>query len=135
MGTGEEVVRREATIADAREPVTVELGRLGAGGYTVTVQLAKRGRAAPSRYDFACEVGGQEWADPRPDAPRLRQIAERTGGVAVTAADLERLPLPRAAEVVAERRVHPLLPPWVWTALSATLLGVHWLARRRVGLA
>jgi uncharacterized membrane protein len=135
MGTGEEVVRREATIADAREPVTVELGRLGAGGYSVTVQLAKRGRAAPSRYDFACEVGGPEWADPRPDAPRLRQIAERTGGVAVTAADLARLPLPRAAEVVAERRVHPLMPPWVWTVLSATLLGAHWLARRRVGLA
>ena len=135
MGSGAEVARREARIADAREPVAVDLGRLEAGGYTVTVQLAQQGRAAPSRYDFACEVGGQEWADPRPDPLRLQQIAERTGGVSVTVADVERIPLPRAAEVVAERRIHPLMPPWVWTLLSAVLLGAHWLARRRVGLA
>ena len=116
------------------EPVSVELGKLTAGGYTATVRLTRQGRSAPSRYDFACEVGGQEWADPRPDVERLAVVAAETGGVAVDAAGVDDLPLPRAAQVVAERRVNPVMPPWAWTLLAAVALGAHWVVRRRVGL-
>jgi len=134
MGTGEEVARKEVAIPADGAPVTVDLGALTAGGYTATVRLTRQGRSAPSRYDFACEVGGQEWADPRPDPERLALIAKETGGVAVDASQVASLPLPRAAQVVAERRVHPVMPPWAWTLLAAAALGAHWVVRRRVGL-
>jgi uncharacterized membrane protein len=134
MGTGEEVARREVAIPADGAPVVVELGELTAGGYTATVRLTRQGRSAPSRYDFACEVGGEEWADPRPDAQRLQTIADTTGGMAVDPDGIGGLPLPRAAQVVAERRVTPVMPPWSWTLLAATAMGVHWVVRRRVGL-
>jgi hypothetical protein len=37
--------------------------------------------------------------------------------------------------VAAERRVEPVLPPWMWTMLAAAALGIHWIARRKTGLA
>lgn len=134
MGTGEEVARQEVKIPGDGAPVSVRLGTLTAGGYTATVRLTRQGRSAPSRYDFACEVGGQEWADPRPDVERLAVVAAETGGVAVDASGIDDLPLPRAAQVVAERRVNAVMPPWAWTLLAAVALGVHWVVRRRVGL-
>ena len=91
-------------------------------------------KGAPARRDFACERGGDEWADPRPDIDRLEAIAEATGGTFVKAADIESLPLPAATEVSAERRVSAILPPWSWTLAASMLLGVHWILRRRKGL-
>ena len=134
MGSGEEVVRRQVELPRAGEPVTVEIGKLAAGGYDATVVLARDGKSAPSRYDFACEVGGDEWADPRPDVARLNVIAKVMGGQAVSADDIATLPLPRAANVVAERRVEPIMPAWAWTLLAAAFLGAHWIVRRRTGL-
>jgi uncharacterized membrane protein len=134
MGTGEEVARHRVTLPAEGGAVEVPIEPLAAGGYTATVELQQQGRSAPSRYDFACEDGGQEWADPRPDTKRLEAIAKATGGVAVGPDDVAALPLPRAARVVSERRVHPLMPAWAWTLLAAALLGGHWIARRRLGL-
>ena len=70
----------------------------------------------------------------RPDPERLQRIAQATGGQAVSLDDISSLPLPRAAEVITERRVEPILPPWSWSLAAAFFLGVHWLARRRSGL-
>jgi len=104
---------------------------LEAGGYTARLRVAG-GEA--TRHDFACEAGGDEWADSRPDATRLERLAALTGGKFVDAADAATLPLPKPTVVSAERRVTPLAPPWVWTLAATVLLGVHWIARRRSGL-
>jgi uncharacterized membrane protein len=134
MGSGDEVRTISATLEGGRGSVSVALGKLGAGGHTATVRLRRQGRSAPSRYDFACEVGGDEWADPRPDPARLSAIAKATGGEAVGLAGIGGLPRPQAARVVAERRVRPVMPAWGWTLTAAVCLGGHWVARRRSGL-
>lgn len=134
MGRPEAAVETEVVLKGGSEPAMVRLGALEAGGYTATVRLARKGTSAPSRYDFACEVGGDEWADPRPDRERMTQIAAVTGGVAVDADDVERLPRPEAARVVTERRVRPLGPAWAWSLIAAACLGGHWIVRRRGGL-
>lgn len=117
------------------QQVEIAAGALEAGGYSVSAEIgegAEKGAAA--RRDFACEKGGDEWADPRPDIERLKAIAEATGGTFVNAKDIDSLPLPAATEVAAERRVSAVLPPWAWTLMAAVLLGAHWILRRRKGL-
>jgi len=112
-------------------PVDVPLGKLAPGGYVARVRI---GEAPPARLDFACERGGEAWADSRPDGPRLERVSEVTGGKSVRAEAVGELPLPTSTRIAAERHVSPLLPPWVWTLLAACALGGHWLARRRGGL-
>jgi uncharacterized membrane protein len=109
----------------------VALPPLKSGGYTARMRVAD---GATTRYDFACEAGGDEWADSRPDPTRLEQLARATGGAFVFAGDAGSVPLPKATIVNAERHVAPLAPPWLWTTAAALLLGVHWVARRRGGL-
>ncbi len=109
----------------------VHLPVLAAGGYTARLKL---GAGPTTRRDFACEAGGDEWADSRPDPDRLRAIANATGGTFRFASDDLALPLPKPAVVSAERHVVPLAPPWVWTLAAALALGAHWFARRRSGL-
>ena len=117
------------------QPVEIPVGSLEPGGYAVSAEIGQGpDKGAPARRDFACERGGDEWADPRPDIDRLEAIAEATGGTFVKAADIESLPLPAATEVSAERRVSAILPPWSWTLAASMLLGVHWILRRRKGL-
>jgi hypothetical protein len=117
------------------EGTVASIGRLEPGGYSATVELGAAGAKGPSmRRDFACERGGDEWADSRPDVARLRAIAEATGGKAVAADDAATLPLPPATVVATERYVAPLAPPWIWTLTAALALGAHWIARRRGGL-
>jgi uncharacterized membrane protein len=111
--------------------VELALPALPAGAYAARLRVAG---GATTRYDFACEAGGDEWADSRPDPKRLERIAELNGGSFAFASDAARLPLPRPTVVSAERHVTPLAPPWVWTCAAAVLLGVHWVARRRSGL-
>jgi len=135
MGTGAKVKDVHAVFGDRDGLIELPLGVLEAGGYTATVRLGVQGRAAPSRHDFACEVGGDEWADPRPDPNRLAAIAKATKGRAVTPEGIAELPLPQATHVVAERRLKPFVPPWLWTLLAACALGGHWVLRRRAGLA
>jgi uncharacterized membrane protein len=111
--------------------VDFALPPLEAGGYTARLRI---GGGTTTRRDFACEAGGDEWADSRPDPDRLRALAEATGGAFALASDAGSLPLPRPTVVSAERHVTPVAPPWIWTAVAAALLGAHWTARRRGGL-
>ena len=122
-----EVPKRESSGG----PIEVTLPALPAGGYTARLKL---GPGPTTRRDFACEAGGDEWADSRPDPDRLRAIAAATGGTFRWADENTSLPLPKPAVISAERHVVPLAPPWSWTLAAAMLLGVHWFTRRRSGL-
>ncbi len=126
------------------QPVELKAGKLEAGGYSATVEItphdevsgeADEARRGPTtRRDFACERGGDEWADTRPDPDRLQTIAAATGGRGVTVDGISSLPLPSATQIAIERRVSPILPPWGWTLAAALFGGVHWVIRRRGGL-
>jgi uncharacterized membrane protein len=107
------------------------LPALASGGYTARLRT---GDGIGTRFDFACEAGGDEWADSRPDPKRLEAIAKETGGAFVYAAEAGQLPLPKPTVVSAERHVSPVAPPWLWTTAAAVFLGAHWVARRRGGL-
>ncbi|AUX45336.1 hypothetical protein SOCE26_068180 [Sorangium cellulosum] len=144
LGSGAVVRTLEARIGEGGEPVELAAGRLEPGGYAATVEIVPaRGAAgdgggqkgATTRRDFACERGGDEWADPRPDVARLEAIARATGGTSVLPPAAGSLPLPAATQVASERHVAPLLPPWTWTLAAAVALGAHWIVRRRGGLA
>lgn len=119
-----------AEIPDGGGPVDLALGNLEAGGYFAKVQV---GAATKTRRAFACEKGGEAWADSRPDVALLRRVAQTTGGV--VAPTVDRLPFPPAKEVHKSRREAPLAPPWAWALGAALALGGHWIVRRRTGLA
>ncbi|WP_437827373.1 glutamine amidotransferase [Sorangium sp. So ce1153] len=151
LGSGAVVRTLRARVGDGGEPVELAAGRFEPGGYAATVEILPadgavaavgaddRGggdqKRATTRRDFACERGGDEWADPRPDVARLEEIARATGGASVLPPGAGSLPLPAATQVAAERHVAPLLPPWAWTLAAAVALGAHWIVRRRGGLA
>src|SRR5690606_12295142 len=127
LGDPTPLVEREVEISSrAGEVAVVDVGPLEPGGYTARVRL---GDGPATRRDFACERGGDEWADSRPDAARLRAMARATGGEMVTAAEAGELPLPPATEVNAERHVSPVLPPWLLTTFAALALSGHWIVR------
>jgi hypothetical protein len=126
------VVRRQPQSVKGGEPLTVDVGKLEPGGYSARVWV---GTGPSTRKDFACERGGDEWADSRPDEARLRDIARATGGEFLRADEAGHVPLPPATEVAVERRVQPLLPSWTWSLLAALAVGLHWIARRKTGLA
>jgi uncharacterized membrane protein len=111
--------------------VDVPLPPLAAGAYTAKMRLAG---GATTRYDFACEAGGDEWADSRPDPRRLEALSKATGGAFAFASEAGGLPMPKPTVVSSERRVSPLAPPWLWTLAAALLLSTHWLVRRKSGL-
>ena len=124
-------VHREAQ-RNPEDATDLALGPLPAGAYVARVRV---GSSGTTRYEFACETGGDEWADSRPDGARLRAIAAASGGTFAWAdEDLSRLPLPKPTTVSAERHVTPVAPPWAWTVVATVLLGAHWIARRRGGL-
>jgi uncharacterized membrane protein len=127
-----EVVFEKSAPAGSPAPIVIAAGALAPGAYSVRARV---GSGPAARRDFACERGADEWADSRPDVERLRAIAKATGGRYVPASSAGRIPIPPAVQVSAERYVRPVLPPWVWTVLAAVALGVHWIARRRTGLA
>jgi uncharacterized membrane protein len=113
--------------------IDVPLPVLEAGGYTARLRV---GAGGATRRDFACEAGGDEWADSRPDPDRLKAIADATGGTFAYASEgAGAIPLPKPTVVSAERHVVPMAPPWLWTLVAAVVLGGHWFARRRSGLA
>ncbi len=126
-----ETVHVERAGADLTNAVELALPPLAAGGYSALLRV---GNAATTRRDFACEVGGDEWADSRPDVDRLRAIAEATGGTFRFADEAGSITLPKATVVSTERHVAPIAPPWVWALLAAIAIGAHWYARRRSGL-
>jgi uncharacterized membrane protein len=135
LGSGEVARTLTTPIDGSGAAVELAAGKLAAGGYSAVVEIGAGAEKTPTtRRDFACEKGGDEWADPRPDEARLKAIAAATGGTFVRAGDAGSLPLPAATQVAAERQVAPLLPPWAWSLGAALLLGAHWIVRRRGGL-
>ncbi|APR81256.1 Threonine dehydrogenase [Minicystis rosea] len=137
LGSTEAMRTREATLDGTGKPVELSIGALEAAGYSAEVEIAAQGggKGPTTRRDFACERGGDEWADSRPDGDRLREIAKATGGKYVTADGAGSLPLPPAVQVASERQVAPLLPAWAWAIGAALMLGAHWIVRRLSGLA
>jgi hypothetical protein len=131
LDTRETVFRRTVN-AGAGDSIKVDIGALPPGAYRAKARV---GGGPATQRDFPCERGGDEWADSRPDVPRLKAIADATGGTFVMASSAGSLPVPPSMEVSAERRVAPIVPPWVWTVLAAVALGAHWISRRRLGLA
>lgn len=119
-------------IPSTGSPIDVPIRALEAGGYMARVQI---GGGSGTRRAFACEVGGDEWADTRPDEDRLSGIAKVTGGQSIRAGAISSLKFPPAMEITAERTVTPLFTPWLWTLGAAVALGLHWFTRRRGGLA
>lgn len=114
-----------------RAHTDVPIPPLEPGGYVARLRL---GKGPGTKFDFACEAGGDEWADSRPDPARLRELTRASGGSFFAGGDSPNIPIPRATVVSAERHVTPLIPAWAWTFAAATLLGAHWYARRRGGL-
>ncbi len=129
--SGSRALRRTVKDSGGEKPIEIDLGRLEAGGYTARARV---GAAPPTRFDFACERGGEAFRDTRPDPERLERIAQVTGGRSVTLDKVEQLPEVPSAQVAAERHVSPVAPPWLWTLAAAFGLGTHWVARRRGGL-
>ncbi|HEU4406574.1 MAG TPA: glutamine amidotransferase [Polyangiaceae bacterium] len=129
---GRPVERRSAELPPGDRGVELAVGPLPAGGYLAKVRV---GSGSTTRHAFACEKGGDEWADSRPDEGLLRGLAEATGGTFRRADEVDALPLPPPTHVSAERSVAPVLPAWLWTLGAAVALGAHWIARRRAGLA
>lgn len=115
----------------ARSVLDLTLPGQPPGGYSVRVQV---GAGPSTQVHFACERGGDEWADSRPDPQRLAAIASATGARAVTWTNAASLSFPAPTQVASERHVAPVLPSWLWSLIAATTLGAHWVARRRRGL-
>lgn len=135
-GDAEVVHEARVPIDTASRGTSLSLPPLGAGGYAVSVRTGDDDALGPAtRRDFACERGGPEWADVRPDPARLEAIARATGGVAVSHDDVASIPRPPTVVVSTQRRAKPLAPPWLWTSLAAGLVGLHWIVRRKGGLA
>jgi hypothetical protein len=122
------LVREKATLGDT---VDFTLPARPAGGYAAVVRAL--GGPTTTR-NFACEAGGDEWADSRPDPDRLRELAEATQGTFAWGDAIADLKLPKPTVVSAERHVAPIAPPWLWALAATVLLGAHWYARRRSGL-
>jgi uncharacterized membrane protein len=113
------------------DALDIPLPALPSGGYVARVRL---GTGPTTRRDFACEAGGDEWADTRPDLDRLRRLADETKGSFYYVDSVQEMALPKPAVISTERNVVPVAPAWAWAALGAVLLGVHWFIRRRSGL-
>ena len=136
LGSGDQARAIKTTLDGSGKPVEIDAGVLDEGGYSAVVEIgAGAGKGPTTRRDFACEKGGDEWADSRPDLARLAAIAAATGGKLVKASAAGTLPLPPATQVAAERQVAPLLPAWAWAFCAVVLLGAPGLVRRLGGLA
>jgi uncharacterized membrane protein len=144
-GTAHIVVRKLATdevALDDRKELDAVTGEttfhakgFTPGGYSAHVEIQSADGTGPAaRKDFACEKGGDEWADSRPDVDRLKAIAKATGGTFVNADDVGSIPLAPSTLVSTHRSVKPVLPAWAWTLAAAALIGAHWIVRRRAGL-
>src|SRR5262249_30620099 len=95
---------------------------------------AGAGKGPTTRRDFACEKGGDEWADSRPDVARLQAIAAATGGRYVRAGDAGSLPPPPATPVASQRQGAAPPPPGAGAVSAAASLGAPGRARRLGGL-
>ena len=132
LGDGHVVRQMHASLDGSANTLTLNAGKLEAGGYSALLHLAG---GAITHHDFACEAGGEEWADSRPDPERLRAIARSTGGQYLEAANVGSLTLPKGTRIATAHHVAPVVPTWLWALVATTLLGAHWVVRRALGLA
>lgn len=100
------------------------------GGYAATVRFAS---GPSSRFVFACEAGGDAWADSRPDPKALEAISRNRKGVSVAPSEIDRLPEPPPTKLISERIERPLLPDVAWSSSACFLMALHWIVRRRQG--
>lgn len=100
------------------------------GGYASTVRFSS---GPASRFVFACEAGGDAWADSRPDRKALEALSAASGGVSVTPNEIDRLPEPSGTKVITERIESPVLPDAAWAGAACFFLALHWIVRRRDG--
>jgi uncharacterized membrane protein len=142
LGSGDVPFETSVPVTADGAPIPVDIPPLEAGGYAASVRIGDAAAATSpktnltpaTRRDFACERGGDEWADPRPDPARLKAISDLTGGKAFGPTDDAPIPVPEASVIHTQRKSKPILPPWAWSSLAAFLVGAHWVARRRSGL-
>ncbi len=133
QGTRKNLPIHREVPGDASGTTELVLPPLAAGAYVARLRV---GAGGATQHDFACEAGGDEWADSRPDGDRLGALAAASGGVFAWADDdLSKFPVPSPTTVSAQRHTSPMAPPWAWTVLATVLLGAHWISRRRGGLA
>jgi len=110
------------------------------GGYRVAVRAqgdADDGGETPwvAQEGFVVEAGGDELADPRPDAEVLRALAQATGGgfhYSDDPPDLADLDVSRSQRIGTDRE-RPFASAWFF-ALFALLFSAEWAARRAWGL-
>lgn len=129
-------------VVEGDPPILLPRGVAGLGGFAIRVSASPVGTGADdddapalaTRTLSACEAGGDELADPRPDPKKLAALAAAQGGVHVAAADVGKIPAPAAATISVERSVSPILPAWAWSGIAALLGGLGWYTRRRGGL-
>ncbi len=129
-GTAQKAMAVSAPVTRGKD-LLFTLPALPPGGFTARAKL--RGGFSTT-FDFACEAGGDEWADVRPDEGRLQRLAAATGGTFVRSDALGSLPLPAPTVITVERRSRPLLANWLWAFLAAAALGGHWVLRRQAKL-
>jgi hypothetical protein len=128
MGTASRPVAVGTPVVRGKD-LLFTLPELPAGGYSARAKV--RGGFVTTR-DFACEVGGEEWADSRPDEARMKALAKATGGT--FAKSLGDLVLPKPTVLTVEKQTSPVLPSWGWSLLAAVSLGIHWILRRATKL-
>jgi uncharacterized membrane protein len=112
-------------------PLNLALPPLPAGGYVARVKL---GDGVVTRRDFACEAGGDEWADTRPGLTLLQTLAKRNTGTFHFWNETDALSFPKPTVLRTDKQISPLAPAWLLCLVAAMLLGLHWLLRRRSGL-
>lgn len=131
LGTEEKPIVVTARPDGPSRTVDVALPALAPGGYTARARIAG---GPATRRDFACEVGGEEWADSRPDPARLERLAKASKGSYFHGDGPIELPLPKPTVVASERHVTPIAPAWLLSLVAAATLGASLFARRRSGL-
>jgi len=120
---------------------TLDVGALPEGTYTYEAS-AERNDATlgTDRGTFSVGTLTIEYRETRADAALMRQIAERSGGVALTAADADRLPevvrqsAGFSARTVTEEQETELWRILLFLALILTCLAGEWTLRKRFGL-
>lgn len=133
---GRELAQRE-TQTDGEGRVELELdGPATPGAYRVRVRARGEGEDLPeASLPFVVEVGGVEFADPRPDPDYLRRIAEAAGGQFF--ASPTELPGLERLEAVRRRRLGAVLRAPFASAGFVLALGLvfafEWWLRRRWG--
>lgn len=110
--------------------------------YEMTVEAQELGEHRVWLEDREAEVASAsyrvvvpqlEYAEPRMDRPRLKQIAERSGGAYHEIYEAPGIPdriLPVERPILISSEQSSLWDRWMWLVLAVALLTVEWIARK-----